>query len=77
MNEWRELTKRLVELDIAIEELSSWATRPDDLAELERLEALRDDIHASITHHHVPGRLRAELRLGASASNGTAIDPRD
>jgi hypothetical protein len=40
MGEWRELAERLVELDLAIEDTDSWATSPDDIAELRRLERL-------------------------------------
>lgn len=36
MSEWQELAELLVEVDLAIEDLDSWATEPEDLAALER-----------------------------------------
>ena len=61
MNEWRELTERLVKLDFAIEDLDSWASAPEDVERLARLEALRDDVQAAIAGRHVSRRLRDVL----------------
>ena len=38
--EWQELAELLVEVDLQIEELNGWATRPEDVAELDELEEL-------------------------------------
>lgn len=61
MGEWRELAERLVEVDFAIEDLDGWATNPDDVAELERLEELRDDIFAAVARRRIPLSLRDRL----------------
>ena len=42
------LAVRLVRLDLAIEDLDSWATTPDDLAALKRLEELRDALQEAL-----------------------------
>lgn len=79
MNEWRELAEQLVELDLMIEDLDSWATAPEDIAELRRCEELRDEIQFALRLHHVPRRLRRQLEddslVGARPQSVT--DPRD
>ena len=79
MGEWSELTECLVELDFSIEELESWATRPEDIAKLEELERLRDDVQTALALHHIPARLRRRLSEHADvAVSGPATnDPRD
>ncbi len=64
MSEWRELTERLVYLDFAIEDLDAWASAAEDVEELARLEALRDELQAAIAEHHVSRRVRQLLREG-------------
>lgn len=76
MNEWRELTEQLVELDLTIEDLDSWATSPEDVAELQRCEALRDEIQLALRFHHMPRRLRRQLESHASPRH-SVVDPRD
>ena len=63
MGEWRELAERLVELDFEIEDLDSWATAPADVAELERLEALRDEVFAAVSDRRIPSHLLERLRV--------------
>jgi len=79
MSEWRDLAELLVELDLAIEDLDSWASAPEDVAELARREELRDQIHLAVRFHHVPCHLRRQLaELGALGGLRPApIDPRD
>jgi hypothetical protein len=79
MGEWRELAERLVELDLAIEDTDSWATSPDDIAELRRLERLRDEIQAAVAEHRISGRLRRELEEHVLKRSLpiAASDPRD
>ena len=79
MSEWRDLAESLVELDLAIEDLGAWATDPDDVAELGRLESLRDEIQAAVAQHRIPRRLRQQLEEhGARRSSPVAAtDPRD
>lgn len=71
MGEWRDLAEHLVELDLAIEDLDSWATETEDVARLERLENLRDDLGAAIVHQRISGRLRKRLELHRSPSGMT------
>ena len=79
MNEWQVLAERLVELDLSIEEVDSWATAPEDIAELQRQEALRDEIQLALSFHHVPRRLRRQLdeTEPAAVVRPASIDPRD
>lgn len=79
MGEWQELAEALVELDIRIEELNSWATRPEDVEQLKELEALRDQVRSAITYHHIPRGLQRRLRdAGRSRDTSPATnDPRD
>ena len=80
VNEWRELSECLVELDLTIEDRASWATRPEDVAELKQLEALRDEVQAALTRHRVPTRVRKHLiehAAGRPAMCPAAVDPRD
>lgn len=79
MNEWQELAECLVELDLTIEDLESWATAPEDIAELQRNETLRDEIQLALRLHHIPRSLKLQLgdhRL-LGALRATTIDPRD
>jgi hypothetical protein len=62
MGEWRELAERLVEIDFRIEDLGSWATEPEDVEELERLEELRDEVLAAVGRRRIPHGLRERLR---------------
>jgi hypothetical protein len=77
-NGWRDLAARLVEVDLAIENLESWATRPEDVAELERLEGLRTQLQEALASKHLSRDLRRQLD-GESrhSAPSTAIDPRD
>jgi hypothetical protein len=79
MNEWQALAERLVELDLAIEEIDSWATASEDIAELQRQEALRDEIHLALRFHHLPRRLRRQLDQSEPVPvlRPASIDPRD
>ena len=79
MNEWRELAEQLVELDLTIEDLGSWATRPEDIAELRRREELRDEIQFALRLHHMPRRLRRRLEDHSLAGEWppSVTDPRD
>lgn len=79
MGEWSELAETLVELDFAIEDLEGWATRPEDVDELKRLETLRDDLFVALTHHRLPSRLRhrLEMRHDEHSLSRNTIDPRD
>ena len=79
MGEWSELAETLVELDFAIEDLEGWATRPEDVDELKRLETLRDDLFVALTHHHLPSPLRhrLEMRHDEHSLSRNTIDPRD
>lgn len=76
MGEWQELTERLVEVDLAIEDLDSWATEPGAIAALERLEDLRNEMLAAISRHRIPRRLRERLH-GREISLAGTPDPRD
>jgi hypothetical protein len=69
MSEWRELAERLVEVDLAIEDRESWATAPEDVEELVRLERLRDEIQAVLA--------RRRLEAGRNPGVDVATDPRD
>jgi hypothetical protein len=79
MDVWTALARRLVEVDLAIENLNGWATTPEDTEELRRLEELRKEIQAALASHHVSRRLRRSLEESgpdhAPTSEGT--DPRD
>jgi len=79
MTEWRDLAELLVELDLQIEDLDSWATAPEDVDELRGREELRDELQYALRFHHVPRRLR--LRLEGMGSVGelrpALLDPRD
>ena len=79
MGEWRDLTELLVELDLTIEDIDSWATAPEDIAELRRREELRDEIQLAVRFHYVPRQLRRQLADFRSAGVlGPRIsDPRD
>jgi len=79
MGEWSDLAETLVELDLAIEDLEGWATKPEDVDEIKRLEALRDDLFLALSLHHVPARLRHRLegRDDGHLPRRFAIDPRD
>jgi hypothetical protein len=77
MGEWQELTERLVKIDLAIEDLDSWATEPGAIEALERLEDLRDEMLAAISHHRIPRRLRERLYDGREISLAGTTDPRD
>jgi hypothetical protein len=79
MNEWRDLAELLVELDLTIEDLDSWAAAPEDIAELRGREELRDEIQYALRFHHVPRRLRHRLDELSSVgvSRPALLDPRD
>jgi hypothetical protein len=79
MSEWRGVAERLVELDLAIEDLNAWATTPGDIAELARLEDLRDDLQAAVAQHWISRRLRQHLEEHSMrrSSPVAAVDPRD
>ena len=79
MSEWSDLAECLVELDLTIEDRESWATRPEDVAELEELERLRDDVQTALQLHHMPSRLRHRVRdrHHLSVMKPIAVDPRD
>jgi len=76
---WVDLAQRLVELDLAIEGLDAWATRPDDLHDLRELEALRDQLRAAIGRHYIPQAVRERLQDHdhSSGLSPATIDPRD
>lgn len=79
MDVWTALAKRLVEVDLAIENLNEWATTPEDVEELRRLEELRKGIQAALATRHVSRRLRRSVEaLGPDhAPTSAEIDPRD
>lgn len=78
VGEWSDLAETLVELDLAIEELDSWATRDEDVAVLKRLEELRDQVQNALSTHHVSRRLRQRLQAGHTSEPGpVTTDPRD
>jgi hypothetical protein len=79
VGEWQELAEALVELDIQIEDLEGWATRPEDVDRLKELEALRDQVGSAIAFHHIPAGLHRRLRArdGAGRLRSAATDPRD
>ena len=79
VGEWSDLAETLVELDFAIEDLEGWVTRPEDVDDLKRLEALRDDLFRALTDHHLPVRLRHSLeeRHDEHSLPRHTIDPRD
>ena len=78
MSEWSDLAETLVELDLAIEELESWATRDEDLDVLKRLEGIRDEVQDALSTHHVSRRLREKLQAGHTRGPGpVTTDPRD
>jgi hypothetical protein len=78
MGEWRELAERLVELDLAIEDLSSWATAPEDVANLAQLESLRAEVLRAIAEERISPRLRQRLGHGEFRRSLTLVpDPRD
>jgi hypothetical protein len=77
VDEWREAVRQLVELDLRIEDLDSWATDTESVAELERLEAARDDIRDAISEGRVTDRLRRRLEDAAPTGAAAATDPRD
>jgi hypothetical protein len=77
MSEWRDLTERLVKLDFAIEDLDAWASASEDVEQLARLEALRDELQAAIAEHHVSRRVRHLLEEDGARVGSAAIDPRD
>jgi len=79
VSDWSDLAECLVELDMAIEDRASWATRPEDIAELEQLERLRDDVQTALAVHHLPSRLRRRVRERHhfSVMKPTVVDPRD
>jgi hypothetical protein len=72
------LAERLVELDLAIEDCDAWATRPEDVEELRRLEQLRDDLQSALSAHHISRHLRRQLhRDTADRGASETFDPRD
>lgn len=77
-NGWRNLAARLVEIDLALEQLDGWATRPEDVDELKRLEELRDLMQEALASKHLSPDLRDRLeeRSGDFESSPT-VDPRD
>jgi hypothetical protein len=78
MSEWTGLAQWLVELDLAIEDLESWATSGKDIEELKRLEGLRDEVQYALSRHHVSERLCQKLEAARrNASSPVTIDPRD
>ena len=79
MSEWSELAECLVEIDLAIEDIDSWATRDEDVEELKRLEALRDELQGALARHKVSARLRRRIRAyeHASEPRRATVDPRD
>jgi hypothetical protein len=79
MSEWSQLAECLVELDVAIEEMESWATQAEDIAELEQLERLRNDVQSALELHHIPSRLRQRVheRHHLSVMRPISIEPRD
>ncbi len=60
------LMTRLVEVNLAIENLDAWATRPQDVAELERLEQLRESLKSAIDA--MDARVRAQPRTSVNPS---------
>lgn len=79
MGAWRYLAEYLVELDLEIEDRESWATRRDDVARLQELEDLRDQLRVAIARHYIPRALRTRLHEhehGEGLSPLTS-DPRD
>jgi hypothetical protein len=79
VGEWPRLIEQLVELDIAIEDLDSWATDPADVEELKGLEALRDDVRSAVARGRVSKRLHTRLEEGHPelGSSPATVDPRD
>jgi SPX domain protein involved in polyphosphate accumulation len=78
MSAWRGLAERLVELDLAIEDRESWATAPEDIQELQRLEQLRDEIQAALAERRLsPHVRRLVAERGHNPGVGVTMDPRD
>ena len=78
MNEWQALAERLVNLDLQIEDRDAWATAPEDLDELKRLEQLRDELHRALATHEVSRGLRTRLETdGDHHVRPVTVDPRD
>jgi hypothetical protein len=79
MDVWTGLAQRLVEVDLAIENLNGWATTPEDIEELRRLEESRKGIRAALASRHVSRRLRRSLEASEPdhAPTSGEIDPRD
>lgn len=75
----RYLAARLVELNLAIEDLNAWATDAGDVAELRRLEELRDSVQAVLEGHDDHGDALRRLidEQAARVSPRTTVDPRD
>jgi hypothetical protein len=78
MTEWRQLAERLVEVDVAIEDRESWATAPEEIEELQRLERFRNEIQAALAERRLSPRVRRLLaEPGHSPGVGVTTDPRD
>jgi hypothetical protein len=63
--EWRDLAERLAELDLKIVDPSTWATDPDDIAELARVTGLRNEMRAAVAQQRISRRLRQTLEAHA------------
>jgi len=78
MGEWREVAERLVGVDLAIEDLDAWASEPEDVAELQHLEDLREELLTAVARRRISRGLRERLHDGWRYTlTGTMIDPRD
>jgi hypothetical protein len=65
----RYLATHLIELNMAIDDLQSWATHPDEIAQLRRLEELRDQVLAVLQRQHDRGKALGRL-LGTAGDRG-------
>lgn len=79
MNAWQNLAERLVELDLEIEDRDGWATRPEDVEELQELEAQRDQVRGAVARHYIPQALRRRLENQDHSKGLSPLthDPRD
>ena len=67
-------------LDLAIEELDSWASEPEDLEELHQLERLRDEVQAVLEGRRARANLHerlSEVFSERGTVNPGAIEVRD
>ncbi len=77
MSRRHNLAEYLVELDLAIEDVGAWATRPEDVEKLKRFETLRDAVQAALIGNRVRANVWFDDRRTVDALGPTCLDPRD